>query len=168
MLFANIAALVAKGVTVQFTINAASEGKLEVSLIPTAAEGTTLNLVPKSFVGTPAELDAEFGDVIAGYAAVKRQLVGNEKPKRATLKDARAFIDGKYPKDLQAVVADALALLAAVKKRASALKGSPFRPRAGDFGQTYMDDDDPLMSIGATCFVVWDDADFSWEAATCW
>ena len=74
MLFANIAALVAKGVTVQFTINAASEGKLEVSLIPTAAEGTTLNLVPKSFVGTPAELDAEFGDVIAGYAAVNLSL----------------------------------------------------------------------------------------------
>lgn len=74
MLFANIAALVAKGVTVQFTINAASEGKLEVSLTPTAAEGTTLNLVPKSFVGTPAELDAEFGDVIAGYAAVNLSL----------------------------------------------------------------------------------------------
>jgi PRTRC genetic system protein F len=29
-----------------------------------------------------------------------------------------------------------------------------------------MDDDDPLMSIGATCFVAWDDPDFSWEAAS--
>lgn len=96
----------------------------------------------------------------------KRQLVGYKKPKRASLKDARAFTDGKYSKDLQAVVADALALLAAVRKKASAMKGCPFRPRAGDFGQTYMDDDDPLVSIGATCFVVWDSANFSWEAAS--
>lgn len=74
MLFANIAALVVKGVVVQFTVTSASEGKLEVSLIPTAETGTTLNLVPKSFVGTPAELDAEFGEVIAGYAAVNLSL----------------------------------------------------------------------------------------------
>ncbi|MDO8280961.1 MAG: PRTRC system protein E [Burkholderiaceae bacterium] len=74
MLFANIAALVAKGVTVQFTITGASEGKLEVSLIPTVEAGTTLNLVPKSFVGTPQELDAEFGEVIAGYATVNLSL----------------------------------------------------------------------------------------------
>lgn len=74
MLFANIAALVAKGVTVQFTVNSAPEGKLEVNLIPTAEGGTTLNLVPKSFVGTPAELDAEFAEVIAGYATVNLTL----------------------------------------------------------------------------------------------
>jgi PRTRC genetic system protein E len=93
MLFANLAALVAKGVTVQFTVLAAADGKLEVNVIPSVAGGTSsLNLVPKSFVATPEELDTEFQDVIAGYATanltLKQQLEDVETVAAAAAKEA--------------------------------------------------------------------------------
>lgn len=76
MLFANLAALIAKGVTVQFTVLAAADGKLEVNVIPSVTGGSSdLNLVPKSFVGSAEELDAEFPDVIAGYTKANLTLM---------------------------------------------------------------------------------------------
>lgn len=68
MLFKNIAALVSKGVTLQLIINPAADGKLEVNVLPSTETGATgTNLVGKSFVATPEELDAEFADIMAGY-----------------------------------------------------------------------------------------------------
>jgi len=75
MLFKNIAALVTKGVTLQLIINQAMEGKLEVNVLPSTATGTTgTNLVGKSFVATPEELDAEFADIMADYGLVNLSL----------------------------------------------------------------------------------------------
>lgn len=74
-LFKHLAALIAKGVNVQIDVTAADDGKLEVALIPTSASGKSgLNLVAKSFVGTPDELDADFSNVVAGYASVNATL----------------------------------------------------------------------------------------------
>ncbi len=130
MLFANLAALIAKGVSVQFTVLAASDGKLEVNVIPSVAGGTsTLNLVPKSFVATPQELDAEFPDVIAGYASanmtLKQQLEDVETVAAAAAKEASE---------------------AAAKKSATTTKRSTparpvSRPAGGSTAPTLLEDD---------------------------
>ena len=75
MLFQNIAALVAKGVTLSFHVSQADDGKLEVGVIPSTTSGASgLDLVAKSFVATPAELDLEFAAVIADYAKTNMTL----------------------------------------------------------------------------------------------
>lgn len=79
MLFTNIAALVAKGVTIHITVSAAAEGQLEVAVVPTADSGKAgMGLVPRSFTATPAELDAEFPEIMRAYAnanlTLKQQL----------------------------------------------------------------------------------------------
>ena len=69
MLFRNLAALTAKNVSVMIVVNNAGNGKLEVNVIPTTSSGSTgLNLVAKSFVAYPEELDAEFASVIESFA----------------------------------------------------------------------------------------------------
>ena len=74
-LFKHLAALIAKGVDVQIAVSAADNGKLEVAFLPTSSSGKSgLNLVAKSFVGTPDELDADFSTVVAGYASVNATL----------------------------------------------------------------------------------------------
>lgn len=94
MLFQNIAALVAKGIKLSIQIESADNGKLEVSVIPTSESGKSgVSLVAKSFVATPAELDAEFPAVIAGFAAVnstlKDQLDAMEAQAAAIAKEAQ-------------------------------------------------------------------------------
>lgn len=75
MLFKHLAALIAKGVEVQIAVSAADNGKLEVAFFPTSSTGKSgLNLVAKSFVGTPDELDADFASVVAGYVSVNTSL----------------------------------------------------------------------------------------------
>lgn len=75
MLFTNIAKLTAKGIKITFEVVAAGEGRLEVNVFPSNETGKSgLNLVSKSFVATPQELDAEFADVINGYAEVNLTL----------------------------------------------------------------------------------------------
>ena len=60
MLFTNIAALVAMGVTLQITVSKADGNKLEVGLIPTTETGKSgMSLIAQSFVGTPSELDTD-------------------------------------------------------------------------------------------------------------
>ena len=75
MLFQNIAALVAKGIKLSIQIEQSDDGKLEVSVIPTSETGKSgFSLVSKSFIATPAELDAEFPAVIAGFATANFSL----------------------------------------------------------------------------------------------
>lgn len=75
MLFQNLAALTAQGITVTMQIEQAENGQLEVSVIPTSNSGKSgVNLVPKVFVATPQELDAEFAEVIAGFCGVNLTL----------------------------------------------------------------------------------------------
>lgn len=75
MLFQNIATLVAKGIKLSIQIEQADDGKLEVSVIPTSETGKSgFSLVAKSFIASPAELDAEFPAVIAGFATANLSL----------------------------------------------------------------------------------------------
>lgn len=100
-LFKNLAPLIAKGVEVEIAVSAADNGKLEVAFFPTSSSGKSgLNLVAKSFVGTPDELDADFANVVAGYANVN-----------ATLADQLATLQAQ---------ADAIAAEAAAKAKAEA------------------------------------------------
>lgn len=97
MLFQNIAALIAKGVKLTIQIERADDGKLEVSVIPTSETGKSgASLVAKSFVATPAELDAEFPAVIAGFATanltLQEQLESMESLAQQVIKDAQATV----------------------------------------------------------------------------
>jgi PRTRC genetic system protein E len=76
MLFKNIAALVEKGVTVNFAVTAATDGQLEVSVVPTVDSGKTgMGLVARTFTGTPSELDEGFAAVIASFSKGSLTLV---------------------------------------------------------------------------------------------
>lgn len=78
MLFSTIAALVRKGVKLNFTVEACGEEQIEVTVTPVAADTTNnktgVSLVPKSFRATPAEFDAEFTDVIGKFATATLSL----------------------------------------------------------------------------------------------
>ncbi len=75
MLFTNIANLTAKGIKIAIEVSAAGDGRLEVNVIPSTETGKSgLNLVAKSFVATPQELDMEFAEVINGFAGVNLTL----------------------------------------------------------------------------------------------
>ena len=78
MLFSTIAALVRKGVKLNFTVEACGEEQIEVTVTPVAADTSNnksgVSLVPKSFRATPAEFDAEFTDVIAKFATATLSL----------------------------------------------------------------------------------------------
>jgi PRTRC genetic system protein E len=78
-LFTTMAALVARGVKLTITVSQAEGDKIEVGILPTSESGTTaVALVPRSFVATPAEFDAEFPQILAGFcqanASLKDQL----------------------------------------------------------------------------------------------
>jgi PRTRC genetic system protein E len=90
MLFTNIAALIAMGVTLQITVSKADGNKLEVGLIPTTETGKSgMSLIAQSFVGTPSELDTEFATIIAGYASANQTLMGQLQAVQ-TMADAAA------------------------------------------------------------------------------
>lgn len=100
MLFSNIAALVAKGVTINFTVTAAAEGQLEVNVVPSIDSGKAgMGLVARSFTATPAELDAEFPAIMASYAnanlSLKQQLAAAEEAIEAAGKEAAASTAAK-------------------------------------------------------------------------
>lgn len=88
MLFSNLAALVQKGVTVQFVVSKAADGKLEVAVHPSTERASGMNLVAKSFVGTPAELDAEFAEIIGGYAVANLSLRDQLEAVQVMVKEA--------------------------------------------------------------------------------
>lgn len=95
----------------------------------------------------------------------KWRSLGPAKPKMASLKDVKAFLGSRRSTELRAVVGDALILHAALEDKSSPLKEG-LTPTAGDLGSYHHDDDERLMRIGATCFVVWDQPNYAWEAAS--
>ena len=103
MLFQNIAALVAKGVSLSFHVSQAEGNKLEVGVIPTTATGNSgLELVSKSFVATPEELDAEFTEIISSFASVnstlKDQLMDVKVRAEVAAEEAKASAAAKSKK----------------------------------------------------------------------
>ena len=74
-LFTTMAALVARGVKLTITVSRAEGDKIEVGILPTSESGTTaVALVPRSFVATPAEFDAEFPEILAGFCQANTSL----------------------------------------------------------------------------------------------
>lgn len=110
MLFQNLHHLAAKGVAITLKVTDAGAGKLEVNVFPDAGKSGT-PLLAKSFVATPAELDADFDSVISEYCNVngtlKEQLEGIQEQAAAAVaqaKDKSATSKNKGPKttpDLQ-------------------------------------------------------------------
>ena len=138
MLFKNIATLLAKGVSLSFHVSQADAGKLEVGVIPTTATGTSgLELVSKSFVATPEELDAEFAGIIAGFASAN-----------ATLQDQ--LLDVKVRAEVAAEEAKAAAA-AKSKKSVSPKPGTSasrlnVEAASDDNEDTGGDDDEPTQT----------------------
>lgn len=138
MLFHNIAALIAKGVTLQLTVSQADGDKLEVGLIPMTETGKSgMNLIAKSFVGTATELDAEFATVIAGYAAANLSLMGQLQAVQ-TMADAAAKEASEAAAQAAATKAAAKALVKSVAPGTKTLPGTPARKVTPS-----LDDDDP-------------------------
>jgi PRTRC genetic system protein E len=74
-LFTTMAALVARGVRLTITVAQADGGNIEVGILPTSETGTTaVALVPKSFVASPADFDAEFPAILAGFCQANSSL----------------------------------------------------------------------------------------------
>lgn len=93
MLFEQLAQLVANGITLSLTVAKATEGKIEVTVVPSAETGKSgFNLVPKTFTATPAEFDAEFAEIMRGYAqtniSLKDQLAAVDAVAAQTAKEA--------------------------------------------------------------------------------
>ena len=100
MIFTNIAALVAANITLTIQVASAEAGKLEVSVIPASTgKASGRNLVAKSFVATPEELDAEFADVIQSFSAVNlslsEQLTAVQAEADQLVADAKAEANAK-------------------------------------------------------------------------
>lgn len=134
MLFTKIADLVRKDVKLHIVITAVADQKLEVSVLPSTEESTSgMNLVAKSFVGTPDELDAEFPSILEAYAAIN-----------VSLKDQLDAVDSMAKEIAQAasakVVADRSA--AASKKPTSVKSGSAAVAPKSARDPSLLDDDD--------------------------
>lgn len=75
MLFSNIHALLKRGVTLNLILAAAGDDKIEVTVLPNTEKSTAgMQLVAKTFVATPQEIDQEFPAVMAGYASANLSL----------------------------------------------------------------------------------------------
>jgi PRTRC genetic system protein E len=75
VLFSNIHALLKRGVTLNLILAAAGDDKIEVTVLPNTEKSTAgMQLVAKTFVATPQELDQEFPAVMAGYASANLSL----------------------------------------------------------------------------------------------
>lgn len=75
MLFSNLHSLLKRGVTINLIIVAAGDQRIEVTVLPSSeksAAGT--QLVAKTFVASPQELDEQFPGVMAGYASANLSL----------------------------------------------------------------------------------------------
>jgi PRTRC genetic system protein E len=95
MLFSNIHALLKRGVTLNLILAAAGDDKIEVTVLPNTEKSTAgMQLVAKTFVATPQELDQEFPAVMAGYASanlsLKDQLEAVQKQAQETAAAAAA------------------------------------------------------------------------------
>lgn len=89
MLFSNIHSLLKHGVTLNLILAAAGDDKIEVTVLPNTEKSTAgMQLVAKTFVATPKELDEQFPGVMAGYASanlsLKEQLEAVQKQAQET------------------------------------------------------------------------------------
>lgn len=74
-MFQHLASLAARGVTIKFEVSKADGDKLEVNVYPVCETGKSgFNLVPKSFVATPEEFDADFATIMQGYCTTNVSL----------------------------------------------------------------------------------------------
>ena len=101
-IFKTLSSLTAKGVRVEFHVSDAGNGKLEVAIYPTCASGDSgLNLVAKSFVGPPEDLDAELPRILAAYcqanATLADQLSAIQAEADAIAEKARVSAKAKPP-----------------------------------------------------------------------
>lgn len=95
MLFQKFAPVAAQGVKITLVIEQADAGKLQVYVMPASESGKSgLGLVSKSFVAFPAELDAEFPEILAAYGAstctLREQLAAMQAQADQAIKDAEA------------------------------------------------------------------------------
>lgn len=75
MLFSNLHALLKSGVTLNLILAAVGDDKVEVTVLPNSEKSSAgTQLVAKTFVATPQELDAQFPEVMAGYASTNLSL----------------------------------------------------------------------------------------------
>lgn len=75
MLFSNLHALLKRGVTINLILGAAGDEKIEVTVLPSSEKSFAgTQLVAKTFVATPQELDEQFAGVMAGYAVANLSL----------------------------------------------------------------------------------------------
>lgn len=75
MLFSNIHSLLKRGVTLNLILAAAGDDKIEVTVMPQSEKSAAgSQLVAKTFVATPQELDEQFPGVMAGYASANLSL----------------------------------------------------------------------------------------------
>jgi PRTRC genetic system protein E len=89
MLFSNIHSLLKRGVTLNLILAAAGDDKIEVTVLPNTEKSTAgMQLVAKTFVASPKELDEQFPGVMAGYASanlsLKEQLEAVQKQAQET------------------------------------------------------------------------------------
>lgn len=132
MLFSNIHALLKRGVTLNLILAAAGDDKIEVTVLPNTEKSTAgMQLVAKTFVATPQELDQEFPAVMAGYASanlsLKDQLEAVQKQAQETAAAAA-----------EAAKAEAAKKPASKPSATSKTSGTP----ATDAKPTLMDDPD--------------------------
>lgn len=120
MLFKNIAALVAQGISLDLQIVGVANNRLEVTVIPKTESGKTgVSLVPVPFTGTPEEFDNEFANLIGNFGA-----------KTLALKDQLADIDRLVQATAENAKAAALAAEKATKKpRSSAVNDGSSTPQ---------------------------------------
>ena len=75
MLFSNLHSLLKRDVTLNLILAAAGDDKIEVTVIPQSEKSAAgSQLVAKTFVATPQELDEQFSGVMAGYASANLSL----------------------------------------------------------------------------------------------
>lgn len=75
MLFSNLHTLLKSGVTLNLILAAAGDDKIEVTVLPNTEKSSSgTQLVAKTFVATPQELDDQFPGVMAGYASANLSL----------------------------------------------------------------------------------------------
>lgn len=103
MFFANIHALLKRGVTLQLIVNAVDGEMIEVTVLPSTEKGTAgTGLVAKTFTATAAELDAEFPSIMQGYSqantSLKDQLAAVEVMAAAASKAASEAVAAKANK----------------------------------------------------------------------
>lgn len=145
--FKAIAHLCASGVTFNIKVEAADAGMLAVQVMPTSKTGKSgFNLTGNQFIATAEELDAEFGGIMMGYAAIQQtlaqQLKAVELVAEETAKAAVAAAKVKSEAQASASASKTVKGIKSNKAPAGLLEDGPSDDEGGD--------DDQPVSTGAT------------------